>query len=95
MLFSARLRAYRPTALWVISAAAATLATLAVVFGVPGPEPFPAYLVVEIVAAVLLMVLIAPPGHLRTTLALSALGALVLFVVPNGMGANLSRFALF
>jgi hypothetical protein len=95
LLLTKRLRAYRTITVLVVACAGATLITLAVLFGTPGPEPFPPYLVGEILLVLGLMLLAAPPDHLRTTLAAAAVAALLLFAIPNGMGANFARLALF
>jgi hypothetical protein len=88
-------RDYRAVALIAMASTTATMLSLAVLFGMPGPEPFPLYLIGEVVLVLSLLLALAPPAHLRITLILSALAALVLFVIPNGLGANDARFALF
>lgn len=95
VLLAPRMRSYRGTVLVTGACAAGALAVVTVLFGSPGPEPFPVYLLVEIVVALGLMLLAAPPAHLRITLAVSALAAVVVFAVPNGLGANFFRLALF
>jgi hypothetical protein len=95
VLVAPRMRAYRSAVLVTIAAAFATLLLIAVVFGTPGPEPFPPYLLAETGIAIALMLLLAPTPHLRVTLTLAAVAALVLFVIPNGLGANFVRLALF
>ena len=87
--------AHRRAILPAVAGALGTLAAIAVAFGPPGPQPFPPYLLAEIVAALLLMLLTGPPAHLRLTLAVTAVAAVLVFLVPNGLGANLARLALF
>jgi hypothetical protein len=94
LLLSRRARD-QATTLLTVACAGGTLIALAVVFGTPGPEPFPLYVIGEIALVLGLMFLSAPPDHLRMTLAISATAALVLFWVPNGLGANFARLALF
>lgn len=95
VVLTARLRAYRPAALFAAAAAASALITVAVMFGAPGPEPYPRYLLGEIVVLIFLMLISSPPDHLRTTLLVSGAAALAVYVVPNGMGSNILRLALF
>ena len=95
MLFVRRARPYRATIVLTVLFTAGTLIWLAVVFGTPGPEPLPLYQIGQISFVLVLMMLSAPPDYLRVTLAVSAAAAVVAFTVPNGMGANLARLALF
>ena len=95
VLVEPRLRAYRTSVVVTIACALGALGAIAVLFGAPGPEPFPPYLLAETGAAILLMLLLAPTSHLRVTLAVSAGAALLVFSVPNGLGANYARLALF
>jgi hypothetical protein len=95
LVLTARLRRYRTPAVLAIAGAGGTLVALAAVFGVPGPEPFPPYLICEILLALALMLVAAPPDHFRGTLLVAVGASVVLFVVPNGIGANFLRLALF
>jgi hypothetical protein len=95
VLVAPRVRAYRSTVLVTMASAVGSLILIALVFGTPGPEPFPPYLLVETGVAIALMLLLAPTRHLRVTLAVSAVAALVVFTVPNGLGANFARLTLF
>lgn len=96
VLLAPATRAYRATALSATACAFGALAAIALAFGAPGPEPFPAYLLAEVGVALLLMSLATPRGgHLRITLVVSGVAALVVFSVPNGLGANFVRLALF
>ncbi|MGN6781912.1 MAG: hypothetical protein ACTHJH_10455, partial [Marmoricola sp.] len=88
-------RPYRAAALVAGAAACLPLLVVAVVFGTPGPEPFPAYLLAETGLALALMLALAPTPHLRATLAVSAAAGLAVFAIPNGLGANFARLALF
>lgn len=95
VLLTTRTRRYRASALLAVSSAGGALVALAVMFGVPGPEPFPPYMIGEIVLTLALMLFSSPPDHLRTTLIVAGFAALTLFFVPNGMGSNVARLTLF
>jgi hypothetical protein len=90
-----RTRAYRPVIAWTIGAAVVALLAVALLFGTPGPEPFSGWLLLELVLGLLWMWWAWPSDHVRTTLAASLLATFVLFLVPNGMGSNFSRFVSF
>ena len=95
VVVSPRLREYRTSATVVIACAFGSLTLIAILFGSPGPEPFPPYLLVESGLAVLLMLVLSPTSFLRGTLVVSAVAALVVFSIPNGLGANFTRLVLF
>jgi hypothetical protein len=95
VVLTGSLRRYRMAALVAAASAGTALVTLAVVFGTPGTEPFPAYLLGEIALILALMYWSAPSDHVRVTLLASGVAAVVLYIVPTGLGANLSRLALF
>ena len=94
-LLTRGLRQHRASALVTGGCGLGSLALVAILFGSPGPEPFPPYLLAESLAAVALMLLLGTSRHLRVTLVVSAAAALVVFAVPNGLGANFARLALF
>jgi hypothetical protein len=89
------MRRYRVAAVLTAAAVCVPMVAVAVVFGTPGPEPYPLYLLAETVLALALMLLLAPAPYLRITLVASAAAGLVAFAVPNGLGANFARLALF
>jgi hypothetical protein len=95
VLVASGMRAYRATVLVTIACAFGTLVLLAILFGTPGPQPFPPYLLAETGIAIAVMLLLAPTFHLRVTLVVSAVAAVVVFSFPNGLGANFARLALF
>jgi hypothetical protein len=64
-------------------------------FGTPGPEHFSYWLCLETVAGLVLFLFARPPAYLRTAIYLSIFAALVLAVLPNGMGSNFARIAWF
>ena len=95
VVLTARMRRYRAAALAAAAGSVGALITLGVLFGVPGPEPLPPSVIGEIVLALALMFVAARRDHLRATLLISAVAVLAASVVPNGLGANLARLALF
>jgi len=88
-------KAYRPIISWTVAAACVALVGVAVLFGAPGAEPFSFAQLTAVVLTQAWLVSAWPADHLRTTLAVSTLATIVLFLVPNGMGSNFSRFAYF
>jgi len=90
-----RTRAYRPIVAYAAVTAGVGLVAVGLVFGTPGPEPFEFLFMLEVLGALVLLWLARPPDHLRTTLYVTALATVALFLVPNGMGSNISRFAFF
>lgn len=96
VLLAPATRAYRGTALLTIGCALGALGAVAIAFGSPGPEPFPMYLLAEVgIALALMLTLVQRHHHLRATLIVSSMAALVVFSVPNGLGTNFVRLALF
>jgi len=71
------------------------LGVVALAFGTPGPEHFSYPLFAETVAGLLLFLVAHPPAWLRRTIYLSLVTAVVLLVVPNGLGSNFARLAWF
>lgn len=90
-----RTKSWRPPIAWVGGVAVTALLAVAIVFGQPGPQPFSAWLTGQVLVLLALLWAARPPDHIRTTIAWSAVAAVVLFVVPNGMGSNFARFAWF
>jgi hypothetical protein len=88
-------REYRRISAVTIIAAGVGLVTVGAVFGAPGPQPFSAALRVEIVTGLLLLLLARPPVWLRTTIWLSIIAAVLISIVPNGMGSNFARLVWF
>ena len=95
VLVATGMRAYRASVLVTIACALGSLVLIAILFGTPGPQPFPPYLLAATGISIALMLLLAPTFHLRVTLVVSAVAALVVFSIPNGLGANFVRLALF
>jgi hypothetical protein len=71
------------------------LGVVGLAFGSPGPEHFSYHLCGETIAALLLFLIARPPAHLRTVIYLSVVTALLLSLIPNGMGSNFARLAWF
>lgn len=94
-LLAPQTRELRGPILLAAGGALGTLLAIASAFGLPGPQPFSPYLLAGAVAALVLMLLADPPAPLRLTLAVSAVATVVVFLVPNGLGANVVRLALF
>ncbi|MCL2782034.1 MAG: hypothetical protein FWD74_11230 [Actinomycetia bacterium] len=69
------------------------LAVPAVAFGVPGPMSFPATTLAWTVGILGLAVCLPAPRQVRVSLAVAVLAACALFLIPNGVGANVSRYA--
>ena len=68
---------------------------VALAFGTPGPQPFSWSLCLEALLALGLLQFARPPEFVRVLLWLSMFTALVLFLVPNGMGSNFGRMVWF
>jgi hypothetical protein len=90
-----RTREHRPIIAYAVITAALTLVLVAFAFGTPGPEPFSVPLFLEVVGGFAFVWMAAPPDHIRTTVYVSALAVVVLWAVPNGLGANYARFLWF
>ena len=69
---------------------------VAVLFGQPGPESFSCYQLVQYEGALGGFLLFSrPPAWMRTSLYVSALAGLAVFVIPSGMGDNILRLATY
>lgn len=90
-----RTKNYRPIIAYPVLSAAAAIGAVAILFGTPGPEPFRALLLLELVGAHALLLLARPPDHIRITVWVSVLASIVLFLIPNGLGSNYARFVWF
>jgi hypothetical protein len=84
----------RISAITVVTVAVG-LGLVGLAFGTPGPEPFSFWLCLETIGGLLLFLVARPPAYLRTVIYLSIFAALVLVIVPNGMGSNFARMAWF
>lgn len=88
-------RSHRLISAITLGAVGVGLGVVALAFGTPGPEHFSYPLFAETVAGLLLFLVARPPAYLRTVIHLSLLTAVVLVIVPNGMGSNFARLAWF
>jgi hypothetical protein len=85
--------ALRPVALATVGTVGSCLLGVAVYFGSPGPEGFPALQLIFAGLALLVMLLARPPDYVRTVLFLSIAAFPLLVLIPNGMGANFERYS--
>jgi hypothetical protein len=88
-------RSHRRISATTIMAVVVALGVVGLAFGTPGPEHYSYPLFVETVGGMVLFLFARPPAYLRTVIYLSLLAAVVLVVVPNGMGSNFARMAWF
>lgn len=88
-------KSHRKISAIALATVAVGLGVVGLAFGTPGPEPFSYWLCLETVAGLLLFLVARPPMYLRTVIYLSTFAALVLVVVPNGLGSNFARMAWF
>jgi len=86
---------YRRVCLIVGGISMGALLLVAITFGTPGPEPFSFALLVETVLWLAVMLVAKPAPAVRVAVVLAIVSALAIFLVPNGMGSNLSRVAWF
>ncbi|MGH8860018.1 MAG: hypothetical protein ACRDVG_02080 [Jatrophihabitantaceae bacterium] len=82
---------FRTVSAWTAGAGLASLLTIAIVFGAPGPEPFPAHRALLLVAALGLMLAARPAGYVRVVIVVATAACLPLAMIPNGMGSNFQR----
>ncbi|HZC71919.1 MAG TPA: hypothetical protein VE442_14600 [Jatrophihabitans sp.] len=90
-----RTKAYRPIITYAIGTAAVALVASALAFGTPGPEPISLWLLLQMAGGLLALWIAGPPDHVRTTMGVTVLAIIVLWAIPNGLGANLARFIWF
>lgn len=90
-----RTRDWRPIIAWAAGATLFALVVVTLVFGTPGPEPFSLALAAGVLAGLMALRLALPPDQLRTTIWVTALADVALWVVPNGVGSNFARFVWF
>lgn len=90
-----RTKAYRPAIAWAMGTVAIALVGVGAAFGTPGPEGFPNEQTQQVLIGLGLLALATTSDHLRITIALSAVAAVTLWAVPNGLGSNFTRFVWF
>lgn len=72
-----------------------SLLGVAFLFGQPGPESFSFVQLLQLLATVAFCLIAAPPDWLKTSIWLTILAGPFLFLVPNGLGDNILRFAWY
>ena len=88
-----RTREYRPIIAYALVTVGVAMLGVLAAFGAPGNEPFAAWLVLEVAGGLIFLWVSWPADHVRTTLAVSLLALVVVWLVPNGLGSNYTRFA--
>lgn len=78
-----------------LAALGASLVVVAVAFGNPGAEHFTLVEAGSCALPFVLYLLTRPPAALRMTLWISLLACPLLYLIPNGLGANFQRFAWY
>ena len=68
---------------------------VAIAFGTPGPQHFSMPQFLECIAGLVLLLFARAPKHLRIVLWLSLLTAILMALIPNGMGSNFARMVWF
>lgn len=71
------------------------LGAVAALFGQPGPERFSLVQLVQLVATLVVFLIASPPDWVKTSVWLTLLGSPLVFLIPNGLGDNLQRFAWY
>ncbi|MBN9620733.1 MAG: hypothetical protein J0H43_13545 [Actinobacteria bacterium] len=89
-----RTRAYRPIIAYAVISAGLALIAVAAAFGMPGPEPFSNGLFFEVMCGLLALWVSWPSDHVRTTLGVTLIAVVGVWLIPNGLGSNISRFVL-
>lgn len=82
---------YRRLIFWLVAACGVALLGIALFFGNPGPQGYPAQSAGLAAASALFMLLARPAPAVRVMLWCTAIAAPLIFVIPNGMGSNFSR----
>jgi hypothetical protein len=82
----------RRAALAAAGAAGAVLLGVALYFGSPGPQGFPAASAIWSPISLGVMLLARPPAYIRTVLVITLAAYPFVVFIPNGMGTNLERF---
>ena len=86
---------YRRICTTTVAAVGAALVFVAVAFGNPGAENFSIWLTLEILGGLVLCLWAAPAPWVRTTIWLSFVVVILLFLIPNGLGSNIMRWGWF
>jgi hypothetical protein len=84
-------QAYRKLIFWVCATCGAVLVFIEVAFGNPGQQTFIFPVALLTSASALVMLFARPALPIRVTLWCTGIAAIVLGIVPNGMGSNFER----
>ena len=87
--------AWRRSCLLTAAPVLVGLLGVALLFGQPGPESFSLVQLVQLAGTLVLFVLADPPDWLRAAIWLTLLAGPVDFLLPNGLGDNILRFAWY
>jgi hypothetical protein len=86
---------WRRTCTLTVLPIGAGLIVVAALFGQPGPESFSFIQLVQLLATMALFLVASPPDWLKISIWLTIIGSLFDFLIPNGLGDNLLRFAWY
>ena len=86
---------YRRICLTTIAAVLGTLVFVAIAFGNPGSENFSIWLTLELLGGLVLCLWAAPAPWVRTTIWLSFVVVVLIYLIPNGLGSNVMRWGWF
>ena len=86
---------WRRRCLLVAAPIMVALLVVAVAFGQPGPETFSFVQLLQLTAALGVFLVARPPSWLRASIWVALLAGPVVFLVPNGLGDNILRFAAY
>lgn len=82
---------YRRLIFWLVAGLGITLLGIALFFGNPGPQGYPVQSAGLAAASALFMLIARPAPAVRVMLWCTAIAAPIVFLIPNGLGSNLSR----
>jgi hypothetical protein len=84
-------RTHRRIALTTMFSVALSLVVIAAVFGVPGPEGYPAKQALSASLGLIVLLIARPPRHLVALIVLTLVACPILVAIPNAMGSNFQR----
>jgi len=88
-------RPYRYVSATTIATVIAGFGLVALAFGTPGPQHFAWTMCLECLGALALYVIARPPDYIRAVVYISAVVAVTMLIIPNGMGSNFGRMIWF
>lgn len=68
---------------------------IGLIYGAPGPEPITFGMMCGMIGALVACLLPRPSKSMRVVLVLAIVVTIVIFLIPNGMGSNFSRFVWY